>query len=175
MGGLKYPAADRIPGITSGVAVAAGYVGETISATLTTQTTQATANTELDITGATLAMTVGQWMVYYDSLVTVNNGSTTQSCAGRVRMTDGSNNPITISTALFQTTSTAGSGSAYQNVAKSFPLTVTSAQTYKLRWIGDKTPGAGAGQADIIFRGGVDVGSFSGVANMGQFFAVRIA
>lgn len=171
----NWTATQNLLGRTNGIAVPANIIGETVAATFTTQTVQATINVELDITGATLALGVGQWMVFYDSLVTVNNGLTAGNSAGRVRMTDTSNNAITISTTLFQATNVIASGSVYQNVTKSFPLTVTSAQTYKLRWTGDRAPGAGASQADIIFRGGLDVGAFSGIANMAQFFAVRIA
>lgn len=143
--------ASGLKGKTNGVAATTGCVGETISASLTTDTT-VSSTTFVSVTGASLALTAGSWLVFFNGKMTMGGAG-----AGIVQMFTGST--FTAGNAVF-------GPNAAETATMSFvvPLNISTTTTYVLK---------------IAVAGGPLTFSCSdgSVANDGknQFYAVRIA
>jgi len=161
---------SAIKGSISGAAIGAGYVGEKIAATLTTDTTVSTSDSESDVTGASITLTAGTWAVYYGSSISLTSGSVSATdIRARVRITDSSNNAVAGSASLIRQT-LMNTNIVYQVVSRSLYIQVASSTTYKLRIIAS----VNASTFSAIFRS-QDAGIFAGVSNDSYFYAVRIA
>ncbi len=149
----------NVPGQTSGTAIAAGYVGEVIEATITTTAL----STLADITGASITLTPGVWMIH--SSLSVDGSTTTtadNSCECITLITDSSNNQIYgTRKASYVRTHTTGKANIMEAChAVNLVVNLTATTTYKCR--GLRNSGS-AGNC-------VNSGSYEST-----FFAVRIA
>lgn len=167
---VGYPVStNNVLGATDGTAAAAGYIGERISATITADTTTTVAGTEIDVTGASISVTPGRWLFYFGTAVNFNNptGATTAP-AGRIRVTDASNNALTGGAWFMNPTLGAGLNQTF-NASWIVPATISTTTTYKLR----VTSSVSTATGHVRFIG-TDQGAFSGQDNDSYFYAVRI-
>lgn len=153
-------------GLNTGASIAAGNVGEVISATITS--TNST-TTEADITGASIALTPGVWHIFYylnATFVTgtnVNDGGTLYTT-----MTNAANTHVVpMEAAMFvrnlAATLQGTNGIGVQTLARSTVIPVASSTTYKLRLRRAENQGTNTASIDNL----------SG-SNSSTFFAVRI-
>lgn len=147
----------------------AGYVGEVITSSAMSTTTTVTADTELDVTGASITLTAGNWRIYYGAACRIidNSGSGT-TVFGRVRVTDSSNTLVSGSTSFFGG-HLGASEALYFQVTNSVDVKIASSTTYKLRLTGSRSTATG----DAIFRV-ADAGVLTGTDNEAYFYAVRV-
>ena len=157
-----------IVGKTDGVAVAAGYVGQTITwATPPTSTGGFT--TEADWTNATITLTAGVWIVYANISLGYAITSNANSDRGSVfiKITDSSNVVVANQYKGFPVQQTANTSAGtlvqFQTISCTFPVAISASTTYKIRAIGLVTQGTGT--AYIRNEDGY----------RSEFFAVRMA
>lgn len=166
--------ANKLAITTNTTAAASGEFGEVVSASITTDTATASANTELDISGASISLTAGFWLVFIGVTNEINStaGASGVSVYNRIRMTDNSNSAISGSAIYNEYRTEANAGANNFHIFYStliLPLTVASTTTYKLRLIANATSGGVTGY--IL---GADQGTFTGQDNDTYFYAVRI-
>lgn len=160
--------------LTSTATPSVGEVGEVIAATINTDTGANTSNTEVDVTGGTITLTPGQWLLCYGGVVrnesTANSGSP-QTVSARLRVTDLTNNPIpnTASFTQYRTEANQAVNQIRRYVSFSIPLMVAVTTTYKLRLTGTSSSGTYA----VEFNG-ADLGNFTGQDNDTYFYGVRL-
>lgn len=159
--------ADAVYGVVDGAAASAGDVGEIISASISSNTTANSTDTEGDVTGASLSLTAGHWLVFYALSFQVNQGNATgQSIYGRVRITDSSNTLVTGSTSFFGMVANQNFD-IFHHVSRVTSLNISASATYKLRiTVKSSTP--------TLVLLAADTGNFTGTDNEATFFAVRI-
>lgn len=159
-----------VQGTNTNDAAAAGYVGEIITSTAMTSTTTVTADTEVDVTGASLVLTAGDWDVYIGGTTQLTNASGGATAVyGRVRMTDSSNTLVTNSSMFVGYNTLPASTGGYLNYTSCvISLSVASTTTYKLRITCNVSSATGV----LWFRVG-DLGIFTGTDNEAYFFARR--
>ena len=161
-----------IKGDTSGVAIAAGYVGETVSTLLTAGGVTSVAGTFVDGTG-TMTLTAGIWLVTVLNSLAITLGVTNV-------------NAVTANTSLRTSTNTVAA-SAFSQIANGiassvtniiFPHTITAivnisaSTTYKISILCNSSSGASGGTA-TFYADGTSGGS--GTVTVGRMSAARIA
>lgn len=162
---------QNLVGRVDGVAPSAGYVGQVISATITTTTSTVTGGTEVDCTDASLPLTAGSWMIYSAANIGLINASgSSRPIVGRVRVTDSSNTYVTGTSFLMQQYIGAGHTHVVNATITSPPININASTTYKLRITCTDSSASG-----IVRLYGADQGNFTGTENECTFFAVRIA
>ncbi len=164
--------ASGLKGRTDGASVGAGYVGETIAiSSAMTRTATVSADTEVDVTNASLPLTAGSWLIYFSGTVELTNvtGGTVAN-SGRLTLTDSSNNKIAKGTCFVNTSLTTGAN-FWTTISRCVPVTISSATTYKLRI----TCAFASTTGLFAFQGNTDIGVFTGTDNDSYFYAVRIA
>jgi hypothetical protein len=130
---VGYPIGARnIVGDTTGTTVPSGYIGETVEATLTTTTAT---TSYADVNGASLALTPGKWRISYAVSGSVATATSTGNASTLVTAITNSANTIqgTSARILYCITRAAASNSVEATLAGEAIVTVTSADTYKLR------------------------------------------
>jgi hypothetical protein len=162
---------SKVPGSTDGVAVGVGFIGEKLTSTaMTASTVTTTAAAYIDVAGASLALTVGEWMVYYSGLLRLRNVSgAIRNSYGRLLLTTAAN-VIVPGGICYTGNSTWDIGTDFtQHYSFALPITVTSNTTYKLR--------LQCGDADTATRLYFTVGiaGFDTDDGVPQFFAIRRA
>jgi hypothetical protein len=158
--------AGRAPGLTTGAAIASGYIGERVT-WITPPASQLFGTTEADWTNAQIQLTAGTWLVIANIGVEIQCGSTSGNWSqNRVRITDTSNN-IVQNMQKSISVSCQNTGVAPFNrgvLAYSFVANLNSSQTYKIR--AARIDGIGTGTSAYLVNSG---DQFS------EFFAIRIA
>lgn len=161
---VGFPVSTRnIVGDTSGTTVPSGYIGETITATITAG---AVGTSEADITGASLALGAGVWLVCYSLSVYAQTGAVASNASYiSACLTDSSNNHVTNSERL-QSAKTVAAVANYVEgcLASNSVINLSAAATYKLR--ARRVDVAGTGTAGVYM---------TSPTNMSSFFAIRIA
>lgn len=122
----------QIQGRKSGSTIAAGYVGELVSATLTTTTLT---TSESDITGASISLSPGVWEIKYSVTGTAATGAATgNSCYITVVVTNSANTHIgKTERMVFAKTVAAASAESYGAMSASTVVNISSTTVYKLR------------------------------------------
>ena len=172
--------ARAISGDITGTAVPAGYIGEKIAATITANTSTAGAsgiNPEVDVAGASITLSPGNWMLYYYGTVFQSILASGGNLAdARLRITTSANvhvaNSATLSSNPYNGSSTAWS--MHKLHACFVPVDISSATTYKLRLQAnfDGTTGS------CRFLGDPASGTITGFTDSdagAAFYAIRIA
>lgn len=124
---VGYPVGARnVIGDTTGTAVPAGYIGESVTANLSAAVSAATtAGNYTDFTGASLSLTTGLWLINVSAKMRLSALSGSPDM--RIAIRDGANNVIFsreyAESAVLNTD---------YNVGLSVPLVVTATTTYKL-------------------------------------------
>lgn len=162
-----------------GTAIPAGFIGEKIAASITADTSTAGAsgvNAEVDVTGASIALTPGNWMIHYHGTVFQSILASAGNLAdARLRVTTSANVHVpgsaTLSSNPYNGTSTAWS--MYKQHSCAIPIIVTANTTYKLRLQAnfDGTTGT------CKFHGDPASGTITGFTDSdtsAAFFAIRI-
>lgn len=169
MGGLKLPAADRVPGITSGVSVTTGYVGEVVRANITSDTSVVSADTPVTITDAAISLSQGFWLIRWGGTLHIDtNGNGVRDTNARIRLLAGGT--YVTGTASFYTLFVNGSGNSQDIFVHNSCIVNISANTgYTL----DLTSGRAAAAATTTWKG-VDYGVFTGTDNASYLEAVRL-
>lgn len=127
-----------VPGTTSGSATGAGYIGEVISATLSTGSQVAPTGSANDITNSSIVLTPGLWQFYMRGTGEVLGGS--GDGGGWVSINDNSNNLIPGGLkAVFQPNGVYIYGGIFDFSPP--PVLVTSTTTYKARLFRSTTNG----------------------------------
>ena len=163
--GATFPqvvSASNVLGSTSGVAPAAGVLGETVTASITTTTSIGTA--VQDITGASLPLTAGNWRIFYSVTVQVTTGATSgNNTDGAILMTDNANNQIGTSARLLRVTTVAAvANSNIVSLSSEDIVNLLSPTTYKLRAV--RSDNAGTGSMNV----------FNQSLIQSTFYAIRI-
>jgi len=123
-----------VRGRTDGSAVAAGEVGEKISSSAMSQTSTVTANTLVDVTGASLPLTKGNWLVFFTGQLRQRNLSgATRNITGRLLLTDVANNPISGGVCYMAEATLASGGDSTKNQSFTVNVNISADTTYKLR------------------------------------------
>lgn len=155
-----------IVGRTDGVAVPAGQIGETQTASMSNTTLTGT-TVETDVTGASITLGAGIWLVSYSvslglSPAATVGGESTLS----IYLTNGSNVKVSgLDRSLAVRSVSANSNLLIAPVSASTVLNLPASTTYKLR--GQISNANGTAVAGIIYT--------STSQFQGNFFAVRIA
>jgi len=160
---VGYPIGARnVVGDTTGTVVPAGYIGETIEASITTATST---TSEADVPGASLPLTPGKWEITYSVTATVNTGATASNNSTlNVAITDSANTHVGRSERqLSVKTVAAVSNSMDASLSASAIVNISAATTYKLRC--KRSDGAGTGTAFVY----VSAGNYDSI-----FYAKRI-
>jgi hypothetical protein len=134
--GIGQNNAKNITGRTDGLAPSAGYIGEVVEAYQSGATVSTTlADTEIDVTGATITLTAGEWDIYYSTTLSLNRASGTGGVFGRARITDSSNVALSeTETPIAISNPASGSADVWQQNSIMRRLAFTGAsRTYKLR------------------------------------------
>lgn len=126
-GGLALSPTGR-PGIITGAAQTTGYVGEYLEGTCTNNVNVSTTNTYGDITGATVTLTPGVWMIGYHVTAAMNR--TSGSAAAYFNLRSGSSTETANTFAYFGWDTTLSQHTTTLSV--STVVNITSATTYKL-------------------------------------------
>jgi hypothetical protein len=161
-----WTANQQLPGRTDGAAIASGYIGETITSTLSS-TSLAAPNTDQDISGASLALPAGRWQIFYSVEYSYDTTATTATGDGGsvfCKVTNASNTLVakTISAAFHRTNGT--NQTFYTTtLAKSVVVDISATTTYKLR--GQYTDNSGTNACTFCLQG----------SDYNSFYAVRIA
>jgi len=125
---------NGIKGRTDGVAVPAGFVGERISSSTISQTSTVSANTFVDVTGASLPLTKGNWLVFFTGQLRHRNLSgATRNITGRLLLTDVANNPISGGVCYMAEATLASGGDSTNNQSFTVNVNISADTTYKLR------------------------------------------
>ena len=158
--------ASGLPGNTTGSAIAAGYVGETQTASMNNTTLTGT-TVETDVTGASITLGAGVWLVSYSvslglSAAASVGGESTLS----VYLTDSSNVKVSgLDRSIAMRSVSTNSNLLIAPVSASTVLNLSSSTTYKLR--GQISNASGTAVGGVIYT--------STSQFQGNFFAVRIA
>lgn len=157
----------QIQGRTSGIAISSGLVGEKIEALSITTLSQAspTLNTYYDMTGASLPLTIGIWMIYWTSnidLFQVTTVTAAQPILGVLALRDGST--VTATAALNCNPSAITLGRLGGYVFGNYLSVLTASKTYKLSAAFQAWSGTGQTCQTLSVDGPT-----------AKFFAVRIA
>lgn len=165
-----------VEGADGSSAVPAGYVGEFLSAELTSLQSINTDNTDTDVTGMSIELTPGVWQIGYNMSIGAYNSSSTSTyvVSPRIRITDGANSPVPGTTHLTRYGLVAGSVD-YNSIACSTVIQVSSTTTYKVR----AAKGGSGNRTDTYVRligNGASVDSLlTGIDGECFMYAVRIA
>jgi hypothetical protein len=160
---------NGLKGFTDGSTATAGYLGEKIAATITADATAAGSDTETDVTSGSIALTAGQWLIFYGGALTITNGAgVSRALAFRLRVTNSGNTYVTGSASLARTEGVADGEAVTKWLSAVVPVNISASTTYKLRFTGQQT-----GTTTITFRG-ADAGNFTGTDNEAYFYAIRI-
>jgi hypothetical protein len=133
-----------LAGNTSGTAVPAGRVGEVVTATITVTTAT---TSDADVTGASLSLTAGIWLVIYNVSAVFQTGATSGN-GGRVevKLTDNSNNIVNNSIrSLYAITRAAALNRIEGVLSDTQVLNLSSSATYKLRCKREDDAGTNSG------------------------------
>jgi len=131
---VGYPISSaNIVGRTDGTTVGSGYIGETITATCSADTTTTLADTDTDVTGMSITLTPGVWELSYDVCLFVKRVATSATPAGRVRITDSSNNAIANTEGYMQFYSAVDNTTIGLSMNRSTVVNITTSTTYKVR------------------------------------------
>lgn len=177
---VGYPVSARnIVGDTSGTSVPVGMLGEFIQATLNSNTaiTSVSSTTQTDITGSTITLTPGVWMISY-SVPTFIGGTfgTGGGLRANIRVTDSSNNLVskTISFMQFGDGAISGFSSLVQQMSSSTVITISTTTSYKLRAMFNQN-GTVTSPQFILIGSGSSTALLSDPDSSANFYAVRIA
>ncbi len=150
-------------GLKTGVAVAAGYIGQKITSGAMTETTS-TSSTLADVTGASIALTAGVWSIHMNALLGVGGGSADAVGLVNVQLTDSANTIIggnaSVRNYMRNSSDNVFIGQSFTQI-----VNISSSTTYKLR--------IAAAGCTGYFRVNNDQ-SLTG-DTYGTFYAVRIA
>jgi len=117
---------------------------ERLEAELTATTTTVTADTEIDVTGASLPLRAGTWDIGYDFLAVVNELSAAQNTViGRLRITDSADVYLDQSDKAFGGVLEA-SVTIFPPVSHKLQITITETTTFKVRITCNETNTAGS-------------------------------
>jgi hypothetical protein len=161
---VGYPiSGQNLIGRTDGNAPASGYIGQRISATITS--TLSIGTSETDVTGASLALTSGRWEIKYSVSVQVTSGaSASNSSDGVVKITNSSNTLIGTSSRRARCKTVAAvAGDNISCLSAMEIVDISADTTYKLRALRNDDSGTGGF-------------SVYNAANLeSTFYAIRIA
>lgn len=164
-----------IPGSTSGTAVPAGYIGETITSnpSSATDVNSAAADTWVDASAiGTITVPAGTWLIGYNVTTTVVNvNGATNSPQGNVRLYN-----VTAGSAVAKSNALVGCifvGTAYTHLPASrmVPVVLTAPATFRL----DVRCNLAVTVSAIQIRGYSFTGTLTDPDNESTLFAVRIA
>jgi hypothetical protein len=150
---VGYPIGARnVVGDTTGTAVPAGYIGETIESSIT-QTTITTSIT--DVTSSSLPLTPGKWEITYSANVNMTTGaSASNSTSAYIWIADSSNNLIAKSPRVTTCKTVAAVANTFDGVmSASVIVNLSAATTYKLR--GQRVDLAGTGTYVVLQNNGL--------------------
>lgn len=157
--------AGRAPGIVTGTAIAAGYVGEKITWTTPPATTTTVTTTLTDWANATFTLTPGAWMIYANITARVSSGAIAANESSVVLALTNASNTVIQNQQKQITVSTPSAGSA--SIISVIPLScfenISTSTTYKLRW--QRVDSAGTGSGTL----------YNTTSVFSDFYAVRIA
>jgi hypothetical protein len=158
--------AGQAPGLTTGATIASGYVGETITSTISS-TVLSASGTEQDITGASISLTPGRWQVFYSIEYSYDTTATTATGDGGsvyLKLTK-SDNTLVNKASSYAFHRTNGTNQTYYSttLSKSVVIDVSSTTTYKLRM--QYTDNAGTNACTAAASG----------SDYNSLYAVRIA
>jgi hypothetical protein len=158
----------------TGTAIPAGSIGEEQIgyATYGVFTTTTTANSEIDVTGATITLTPGVWDLEYSaSVFAYRNPASTASIICRLRVRDSANNNESLTASNFGVFNGVSSTAwTYNEASKGKRINVTTTTTYKLSLISNVNNTSGLCQAST----GNTTGGISGDESTTYIRAVRI-
>lgn len=163
-----------VKGSGTGAAIPAGYVGEEQLgySTYGVFYNTTTANSEIDLTGASITLTPGVWDLEYSGSVFVyRNPASAASVICRLRVRDSANNNESLTASNFGISDSVSSIAwAYQEASKSKRINVTTTTTYKLSLTSTQSIATGLCQAGT----GNTTGGISGDESTTYIRAVRI-
>ena len=156
-------------GRTDGVAVPAGYVGERISSSTISQTSTVSANTFIDVTGASLPLTKGNWLVHFTGQMRMRNLSgSIRDLAGKLSLTDSANNQISGGTVSLTNSVWPVNTDTTTNQSFTLNLNITVDTTYKLILQCNESSGNGT----FVINTGAQ--SFDAFDCIPLFYAIRL-
>jgi len=162
----------QIQGRTNGSSIPAGYIGETITATCSAITATTTLNVDVDVTGMSIVVPVGIWLLYYNVAVELYNASGgTTALRGRVRVTDGSNNAVANTEAACQFDNAPNAADITNTAARITVVRPTATTTYKVR----VANGTGTAGTSVSVVGSSLWGGLTDPDNQSVISAIRIA
>ena len=124
----------QVLGRTDGSSPAAGEIGEKISSSAISQTSTVSANTFIDVAGASLPLTKGIWLVHFTGQMRIRNVSgSIRNIAGKLSLTDSANNQISGGTVSLTNSSWPVSTDTTTNQSFTLNINITVDTTYKLR------------------------------------------
>jgi hypothetical protein len=150
-----------------------GDIGEEIIAYASGNTTTTAADTEIDVTGASITVTAGVWDLSYSASGFIERLSGTVNVAGRVRITDSSNNAEANTEGGGALVFNGVTGDTYTQVEinKVKRITLTTSKTYKLRMTCNLASASGNMQ---VFSGNA-TGTITGNEGTTYIRAVRVS
>jgi hypothetical protein len=153
--------ASNVLGSTSGVAPAAGVIGQKIEATITTTSS---ITSETDITNASLTLTAGVWDIFYSCTARVVSGSTAGNNTDiTIKITNSANAQIGKSARSMRCRTVAAlANDVICSLSASETVAISGSTVYKLRAL--KTDNAGTGTVEVFNSGQLE----------SCFYAVRI-
>lgn len=161
-----------IKGDTSGVAIAAGYVGETVSTLLTLGGSTSVAGTYVDGTG-TMTLTAGIWLVTVLNSLAITIGATNVGAVAANTSLRTSTNTVVASAFAQTQNGTAGSINIviFAHTINTI-VNIAASTTYKISILCNSSLGASGGIA-TLYADGTSGGS--GTVTVNRMSAVRIA
>jgi len=163
-----------IEGRQSGTAISAGYVGEFISADCSANTSTVTADTEVDVTGMSITLTPGVWILGFNLVHWVTRNASTGNIYSYTVITNSSNTHINNTRSYHY--ADLDSGGQPQTVATSASrqtvINISSSTTYKVRMNCGVSAATGVGT--VGFSGNL-TGAMTGDDNESVIYGIRIA
>jgi hypothetical protein len=162
--------AGQLLGTNTNDSATAGNVGEIISSSSMSASTTTVADTEIDVTGASIALTPGQWIIHFSGTIELkNNTGGVLGLSGRLRLTDSANTGVT-GGALFWNNNNNASANHWEVATRDVSVKISANTTYKLRVTSSVSTASGA----MVFQGDTDIGVFTGTDNDSYFYAERV-
>lgn len=147
----------NVPGSDTGSSIATGYIGETVSATLSTGTQSFPTGTATDVSGSSITLSPGTWQFFVCCAGEVTGGL--GDGGGQLRVETSTNSLVSFMS-IFQPNGIYTYGKIFNFSPP--PISISASTTYKLRIFRPTTNGTATFYHDNITYG------------ISQFFAVRI-
>jgi hypothetical protein len=127
--------ADLVKGTTSGSSAPAGFIGEMIQSGTITDTTTVNALTLYTVTGASITLTAGNWIIFVNASMYYNNLAGSASIAGGIQLWTSSPSSAYVpgGTSTYRNGNADNTSGFGWNAIMTIPVNITQSTTYVLK------------------------------------------